>query len=415
VINVTRLYCGQATQGDWLRYGRRETGEKAEGHVPEKAGRRRPIVVWNITGACNLRCVHCYSDSTSARDPRELSTSEAKGVLDDLAAFKVPVVLFSGGEPLMRQDLFALLEYAVTKGLRTVISTNGTLIEGEIARRLKDVNVSYIGVSLDGIGTMNDEFRGVAGAFDKAVSGIKAAQDAGLRTGLRLTLTRLNFEGLADIFSFVESQEIERACFYHLVPSGRGKGLSTDRLTHSQTRDAVDFICEKTADLQRKRQTDILTVDNHVDGPYIYLKLLEENASRAKEAMELLTWNGGALYSTGTGIACIDEAGKVHPNQFWRHYTLGDVHERPFSEIWSDPEEPLLRQLRDTAKYIKGKCRFCRFLTACGGGLRVRSDMEYGDAFAPDPACYLTDEEVGITAEQKTLLARDGQDFAITV
>ena len=411
MINVTRLYCGQAAQGDWLRYGRHNTGEPGKGRVPMQAADRRPIVVWNITAACNLKCLHCYTNSTSAHNPGELSTDQAKLVLDDLAAFGVPVVLFSGGEPLMRRDLFELLAYAASKGLRTVISTNGTLLEAEAGRRLKDLNVSYVGVSLDGIGAANDRFRGVVGAFDRAVAGIEAAQNAGLRTGLRLTLTRRNVQELEGIFAFIESHGIERACFYHLVPSGRGAGLSGERLSHRQTREAIDLICGRTAALQQKRQTDILTVDNHVDGPYIYLKLLGENAERAKAAMELLEWNGGALHSTGSGIACIDETGRVHPNQFWRHYTLGSVHDKPFSEIWTNPDEPLLAALRDTPTHIKGRCRFCRFFQACGGGLRVRADAEYGDAFAPDPACYLTDEEIGITQEQETSLARDGQVF----
>ncbi len=394
MISVTRLYCGLAARGDWLRYGRHQTGEPAKSHVPRSASERRPIVVWNITAACNLKCLHCYSSSTTVRNPDELSTIQAKAVLDDLAAFGVPVVLFSGGEPLMRSDLFDLLEYAASKGLRTVISTNGTLLDAEAGQRLKALNVSYVGISLDGIGEVNDQFRGVRGAFDKAVAGIEAAQNAGLRTGLRLTLTRRNVEELDGIFDFIESRNIERACFYHLVPTGRGAGLAGERLSHQQTRAALDLICERTASLQDKRQTDILTVDNHVDGPYIYLKLLGEDHARAKSAMELLQWNKGALHSTGSGIACIDEAGKVHPNQFWRHYTIGDVRDKPFSELWSNPDEPLLSRLRDASTHIKGKCRGCRFFGICGGGLRVRAELECGDIFAPDPACYLTDEEI---------------------
>jgi Fe-coproporphyrin III synthase len=413
MINITRLYCGQAAQGDWLRYGKHGTGEPGKGHVPSDAAGRKPIVVWNITAACNLKCVHCYSDSTTARHPCELTTAQAKGVLDDLAAYKVPVVLFSGGEPLMRADLFELLEYAGQKGLRTVISTNGTLLDDAAAKRLRELNLSYAGISLDGIGPVNDSFRGVEGAFDRTVKGIEAAQRAGLRAGLRLTLTKRNLADLGAIFEFIESHNVERACFYHLVPSGRGADLSSERLTHAQAREAIDLICKQTAALQTSRQTDILTVDNHVDGPYVFLKLLKEAPDRADAALELLNWNGGALNSTGTGIACIDPAGKVHANQFWRHHTLGDVHEKPFSKIWTDPDEPLLSALRSTSTNIKGRCRFCRFLTACGGGLRLRSEAEYGDIFAPDPACYLSDGEIGLLPHHKAILAADGEDFPV--
>ena len=221
MINISKLYCDEVTPGDWLRYGKRNSGEREGEMVPKTASERRPIVVWNISRACNLKCVHCYNDSVSSKASDELSTNEAKVVLDDLAEFGVPSVLFSGGEPLMRPDLFELIEYAVGKGLRAVISTNGTLITNELARKIKKNNVSYVGISLDGIGKINDQFRGVKGAFDRAVSGIRNCQDAGVRIGLRLTLTKRNVQDLESLFDFFEKENIERACFYHFVPSGR--------------------------------------------------------------------------------------------------------------------------------------------------------------------------------------------------
>ncbi|GAI20496.1 unnamed protein product, partial [marine sediment metagenome] len=128
MINISKLYCDQVTPGDWLRYGKKGSGEREGEIVPKQASERRPIVVWNITRTCNLKCVHCYNDSGAGKTCNELSTSQAKAVLDDFAQFNVPSVLFSGGEPLMRPDLFELIEYAGQKGLRAVISTNGTLI-----------------------------------------------------------------------------------------------------------------------------------------------------------------------------------------------------------------------------------------------------------------------------------------------
>jgi radical SAM protein with 4Fe4S-binding SPASM domain len=413
MINVTKLYCDQMTPGDWLRYGKKGAGERDGEVVPKKASERRPIVVWNITRECNLKCVHCYNDSGVGKKCNEATTEEAKAVIDDLADYGVPSVLFSGGEPLMRHDLFELMQYTADKGLRVVISTNGTLIKDEEAKKIKDIGVSYVGISLDGIDEINDKFRGVDGAFERAVRGIKACQAAGIRIGLRLTLTKKNAMDVDRLFDFFNENGIERACFYHLVPSGRGEGMfSDDDLTHAQSREAIERILARTKEFNDAgKTTDILTVDNHVDGIYLYLKLLKEDPARAKEVWELLTWNGGGMNSSGVGISCIDFNGKVHANQFWGHYDLGDIHDKKFSEIWSNQEEPLLKGLRDRRSYVKGRCRLCQFFDACGGSLRVRADLYYNDSWAPDPGCYLTDEEIGLDDAKKQELIDSGEVF----
>ena len=414
MINISKLYCGQVTPGDWLRYGKSGSGERAGEVVPKKASERRPIVVWNITRLCNLKCVHCYNDSGADKTCNNVTTEEAKAVLDDLADFGVPSVLFSGGEPLMRHDLFELMEYAGGRGLRTVISTNGTLITADAAAKIKQVGVSYVGISLDGIGPVNDKFRGVEGAFDRAVKGVRNCMKAGIRVGLRLTLTKRNVEDIEGLFEFFDAEGIERACFYHFVPSGRGGTIATDDLTHAQSRDAIDTILAKTKQFKEAgRRTDILTVDNHVDGVYLYLKLLDEQPPQAENVWKLLTWNGGGMYSSGVGIGCIDFNGKVHPNQFWWHYDLGDIHEKPFSQIWTDPDEPLLKGLRDRRNYVKGRCRLCKFFDACGGSLRVRAQLHFNDPWAPDPACYLTDKEIGLDADKQAELAGSGEIFSM--
>ncbi len=397
MINISKLYCDQITPGDWLRYGKKGSGEREGEIVPKQAGERKPIVVWNITRSCNLKCVHCYNDSGVQKANDELATEEAKIVLDDLAKFGVPSVLFSGGEPLMRPDLFELIQYATDLGLRAVISTNGTLITPEAAQKINKTGVSYVGISLDGIGEINDKFRGVEGAFERAVAGIKNCQDKDVRIGLRLTLTKRNVQDLERLFDFFESKNIERACFYHLVPSGRGGKISSEDLTHEQTRNAIDLILAKTKQYKEAgRKTDILTVDNHVDGVYIYLKLMEEGSSHADDVYKLLKWNGGGLYSSGVGIGCIDFHGKVHPDQFWWHYDLGDIRRRPFSEIWTDTSDPLMAGLKNRKNHIEGRCKQCKFFELCGGSLRVRADLYSGNPWAPDPACYLSDKEIGL-------------------
>lgn len=416
MINISKLYCDQVTPGDWLRYGKKGSGEREGEIIPKTASERRPIVVWNITRACNLKCVHCYNDSGASKADDELSTEEAKTVLDDLVQFGVPSVLFSGGEPLMRPDLFELIAYAVERGLRAVISTNGTLITADMAKKIKKHGVSYVGISLDGIGDINDKFRGVVGAFDKAVAGIKNCQDAGVRIGLRLTLTQKNVQDLESLFDFFESERIVRACFYHFVPSGRGGSMADEDLTHTQTRDAVEMILTKTRSFKEAgRTTDILTVDNHVDGVYTYLRLKEQDISRAEEVWKLLNWNGGGMYSSGVGIGCLDFHGKVHPDQFWWHYDLGDIRKRPFSEIWMDTNDPVMRGLKDRRTHIKGRCRLCQFFNLCGGALRVRADLHFNDPWAPDPACYLTDDEIGLDEDKKAELEQKGEVFPMPV
>ena len=400
MIGITTLYADRNTPSDGLRYGRqRLEGVRASDVItttpPERAALRRPVVVWNVGRRCNLHCVHCYSDSSNRAYPGELTTEEGVALIDDLADFGIPVLLLSGGEPLMRPDLFDLIAHARSRRLRTTLSTNGTLISADVAARLRALDVSYVGISLDGIGATNDMFRGHKGAFDKAMAGFRHCKAVEQRVGLRMTLTRRNCQDLDAIFDFIEAEEIDRACFYHLVYSGRGS--ASDELTPEVARAAVDTILRRTRDFaERGLRKEIFTVDNHADGPYLYMKLLEEDPGRAADVLALLRWNGGGLHSSGVGIADIDFLGNVHPDQFWMQHTLGNVKERPFSRIWQDLSDPLLAGLRDRAPLLKGRCGACRWKDVCGGGFRVRALQVHGDPWAQDPGCYLTDAECGV-------------------
>jgi len=390
VVNITKLFCGENQPADALRYGH---GAGA----PRSAAERRPIVVWNCTRTCNLRCVHCYSDSYAQKYPDELTTEQARANMDDLAGYGIPALLFSGGEPLTRPDVFELMAYATGKGLRVTLSTNGTLIDAATAARLKNIGLTYVGISLDGIGATNDLFRGKTGAFDAAVRGLRHCRAVGQKVGLRLTLTRRNCADLHEIFDFIEAERIERACFYHLVYTGRGN--VADELSPAEVRRAMDIIVERTAALFAKGDPrEILTVDNHADNAYLYLKLRERDPARAAQVYSWMKWNGGGANSSGVGIANIDWLGNVHPDQFWQTATLGNVKERPFSAIWSDHTIPLLAQLRNRRPLLKGRCATCRFQEICGGSFRVRALQVYGDPWAPDPACYLRDEEIAMPA-----------------
>jgi len=393
MIGISKLYCGTVEPSDALRYGRQS--DKLPSHLLQFSADKRPVVVWNVTRRCNLKCIHCYAHAKDKAFKNELSTDEGKALLDDLAQFGAPVILFSGGEPFIRKDLPELARYAVERGMRAVVSTNGTLITPERARIFKEIGLSYVGISLDGMEEVNDRFRGVKGAFQAALKGIRNSQEAGLKVGLRFTMNRLNAAEIPAIFDLLEDLDVPRICFYHLVYAGRGSKLVEEDLVHEETRAAVDLIMDRTKDLHdRGKPKEVLTVDNHADGPYLYLRLLKEDPERAKEVLELLKMNEGN--SSGRGIGCVSWDGSVHADQFWRHYSFGSVRERPFSEIWTDTSNSLMKKLKDKKRYVKGRCAQCRWLDICAGNFRVRPEAVTGDVWAADPACYLTDQEIGI-------------------
>ncbi len=394
MIGISKLYCGTVEPSDALRYGR--DSSQLPSHLLQFSKDKRPVVVWNVTRRCNLKCVHCYAHAKNTAFENELTTEQGKRLIDDLADFGSPVMLFSGGEPLVRKDLPQLAAYAVEKGMRAVISTNGTLITPEMARNLKEIGLSYVGISLDGMEEINDRFRGVNGAFRSALEGIKNSQAAGIKVGLRFTINKFNVNEIPKIFQLLEDMDIPRVCFYHLVYAGRGTDLVEEDLTHEGTRAAVDLIIDETKRLFAKgKPKEVLTVDNHADGPYIYQRLLKENPERAKEVLELLKWNEGN--NSGRGIGCVSWDGEVYADQFWRHYSFGNVTDRPFSQIWTDTSEALMGKLKEKKKYVKGRCATCNWLDVCGGNFRVRAEAVSGDIWAPDPACYLTDEEIALT------------------
>ncbi|HMK36236.1 MAG TPA: 12,18-didecarboxysiroheme deacetylase [Desulfomonilaceae bacterium] len=393
MIGISKLYCGAVEASDPLRYGRHS--KELPSHLLQFSSDKKPVVVWNVTRRCNLRCVHCYSQSEDRNYSGELSFEEGKALIDDLAEFGSPVVLFSGGEPLIRKDILDLIKYATEKGRRAVVSTNGTLITGPTAEKLKQIGLSYVGISLDGLETVHDSFRGISGSFSRAMQAIRNCTEAGLKVGLRFTINKRNFQDIPGIFDLVEKKNIPRICFYHLVYAGRGTQLMNEDLDHDQTREVVDLILARTKKLHdRGMPVEVLTVDNHADGPYTYLRLKNEDPSRAEEVLKLLQMNEGN--SSGRGIGCVSWDGQVYADQFWRHHSFGNVRERPFSKIWTDSADEFLMKLKEKKKHVKGRCAKCQWLDICGGNFRVRAEAVYGDVWAPDPACYLTDEEIGI-------------------
>ncbi|RLG28198.1 12,18-didecarboxysiroheme deacetylase [Methanosarcinales archaeon] len=395
MIGVSKLYCNVVEPSDVLRYGR--SSAKLPSHLLQFSADKKPVVVWNMTQRCNLRCVHCYSRSENIEYGDELTTDEGIDLIDDLAQFGVPVILFSGGEPLMRRDFPELANHAKEMGMRVVLSTNGTLITEKMARVLREIDLSYVGVSLDGMRETNDRFRGVNGAFDAALGGIQNCKMEKIKVGLRFTINKKNVSDVPAIFDLLKMENIPRVCFYHLVYAGRGSKLVKEDLSHEESRKTLDLIMKRTRALHESGfPIESLTVDNHCDGIYIYLSLLKEDPERAEEVYELLQMNRGN--SSGIGIACVSWDGSVHADQFWRHYSFGNVRERKFSEIWTDTSDPVMAGLKNRKPLIKthgDRCAKCKWFDICNGNLRVRAEAVHNDIWADDPACYLTKDEIG--------------------
>ncbi|NLY55006.1 MAG: radical SAM protein [Firmicutes bacterium] len=392
MIGCTKLLCGQATVSEALNYGR--DTRKLPPHLLQFSSDARPLVVWNTTNRCNLLCEHCYINAEDRDYSGELTTEEAISFIEDLGEMQIPVLLFSGGEPLLRKELFDLGRMAAEKGLRPVISTNGTLITPEKAKAIKEAGFQYVGVSIDGAEKKHDEFRGVPGAFQKAITGIKNSLEAGVKAGVRFTVNAKNIDDLPVVMELVERERIPRFCMYHLVYAGRGKEMLELDTTHAQKREIIEFLVRKSFELKDKGlEIEILTTDNHADGVYIYQYVLKHLPERAEEVWQLLKMHGGC--SAGVKMSNVDPFGNVHACQFWGHRTLGNVKEQKFSEIWRNSQDEFLVMMRDKAAHVKGRCAACKYTSICGG-CRIRAEVVHGDMWAEDPACYLTDEEIGI-------------------
>jgi radical SAM protein with 4Fe4S-binding SPASM domain len=314
-------------------------------------------------------------------------------LLNQLCEARCPVVLFSGGEPLLRADLFELLAEAKDLNLRTAISTNGTLIDSQAASELARADISYVGVSIDGGEDFHDQFRRARGSFRAALTGIENCRKVGLRTGLRFTIIKANFDQIAAVFDIAAEAGVRRICFYHLIRTGRAINLDDQLPSAEQTRRVIDVILERTADFTRRGLIDeVLTVDNHADGPYLLVRMLKENNPRLENARRLLLTNGGNRI--GENIACIGWDGSVYPDQFWRNYSLGNIKDRPFTQIWQDTSDHVLYKLRHKDRFADPRCLKCTWFTFCKGNYRFLENDPDDKSWLNEPACYLNDDEI---------------------
>lgn len=352
-----------------------------------------PVVIWNLVRRCNLTCLHCYSISADKDFPGELNTQQVFDVMDDLKQFHVPVLILSGGEPLMRQDIFDISHRAKDMGFYVGLSTNGTMITRDNIQKIVDVGYDYVGISIDGLRETHDKFRRKQGAFDEAINGIRLCHEQGIKVGMRFTLTQDNAYELPDLLELMRKENVDKFYLSHLNYAGRGNKNRGRDVYHQLSRDALDLLFETSwQDQLEGRQRDFVTGNNDADGVYL-LQWVQQRFPQYAAIMQkqLESWGGN---STGVNISNIDNLGNVHPDTFWWDYTLGNVKERAFSEIWNDTSDPLMAGLKAKQRPLKGRCGGCQYKAICNGNTRVRAWQLTGDAWQEDPACYLSDEEI---------------------
>ncbi|GAB4361690.1 MAG: heme d1 biosynthesis radical SAM protein NirJ [Kiloniellaceae bacterium] len=368
--------------------------------VRQRKGPAKPVVIWNLTRRCNLRCRHCYSVSADVDFPGELSHEQAMGVLEDLGEFRIPALILSGGEPLDRKDLFQIAARAREMKLYLALSSNGTKIVGEAADRVAEIGFDYVGISLDGVGATNDWFRGQEGAFEKGLAGVRACKERGVKVGLRFTLTEDNAEQLPDLLALTEAEGVDKFYLSHLVYAGRGDKHRGADASWQRSRSAMDLLIDKAwAAAQAGDPLEIVTGNNDADAVY-FLQWAAARFPAEKIAhlrAHLAAWGGN---SSGVGVANIDPQGNVHPDTYWSDYTVGNVKLQKFTEIWTG-RDPMLAQLRLRPRPLKGRCGACAYQDVCGGNTRIRALQLTGDPWAEDPACYMSDGEIGVVSDAR--------------
>ena len=354
-----------------------------------------PVVIWNLIRRCNLACKHCYATSADIDFPGELGTDEIYRVMDDLKSFGVSVLILSGGEPLLHPDIFAISRRAKQMGFYVGLSSNGTLITRDNIESIGEIGYDYVGVSLDGMRATHDLFRRRQGAFDESVDGIRLCREAGIKVGLRFTLTRDNAAELPDLLQLMRDEEIDKFYLSHLNYAGRGNRNRDSDLHHRMTRQAMDLLFATCwDDVQSGIRREFVTGNNDADGVYLLhwaMRHLPEQVDALRR--QLRRWGGNA---SGVNIANIDNLGNVHPDTMWWDYNLGNVKQRPFSEIWQDLSDPLMAGLKARPRPLEGRCAECAYLDVCGGNSRTRAWQLTGNPWAEDPGCYLSDDEIGV-------------------
>ncbi len=347
------------------------------------------IAIWNFTNRCNLACKHCYSYA----DPNSedfLSTEFILDSIPELLKAGVRFVIFSGGEPLIRKDIFQIAQAMRKSGIITYLSTNGLYIsEKNVDQIIETFN--YIGISIDGIESVHDDFRGLKGAYKRSLEAIALIQKHGGNAGIRFTLTKETQSSFYDIFELAESIGVDKIYISHLVYSGRGLDNLKIDISKDERREYVEFIIKKAFEYyEQGRKIDIVTGNMEMDA-LLFLEIFAKKYPHLKDNMlkRLLKWGGN---SAGRRLVNIDWKGNVKPDPFFP-FTIGNMTQKPFSKIWLDEDSDILSRLREHPRKISGQCAKCGVIDICNGGSRSRAYAIFEDLWAEDPSCYLDDKE----------------------
>jgi len=369
--------------------------------TPQEMARKMPgpVVIWNLIRRCNLQCKHCYSTSLDIDFKDELTTEKIKATIDDLKVAHVPVLILSGGEPLLRPDIYEITAYAKAKGFYVALSTNGTLINEENIEKIKAADYQYVGISIDGLEEFHDEFRRQKGSFKTSMHAIKLCKEAGIKVGMRLCLTRDNFKDLPAMLNLMEEYQVDKFYLSHLNYSGRGKRSAETDAMFQMTKDAMELLYERAySHIFQGIETDFVTGNNDADGPFL-LQWAEKKFGKAYSEQlknlqqRLVMWGGNA---SGVNVANIDNTGTIHPDTYWWNHPIGNVKKELFSDVWQNTQDELMLAFRQSPRPVKGRCARCNYLNICGGNTRTRAFAQTGDAWNEDPGCYLNDAEIGL-------------------
>lgn len=352
---------------------------------PNETSRLR-LVAWELTRSCNLSCSHCRAASNRGPYPGELTHEESLKLLDDIASFSSPIIILTGGEPLLRKDLIDIARHGTNLGLRMVLATNGTLLTRKIARDLKDAGIKRISVSIDGKDERShDDLRGVSGAFRGAIFGIESAKGEDLSFQINTTITKRNLEELSEIESLSEDLGADAHHLFLLVPTGRGSEMADESLDKDEYESVLSEIYdyEKTAPYHVK-----------VTCAPQYMRIKRQRAT--EEDREVASTEHGLSAETrgclgGISFLFISHDGDAQPCGYL-DIKAGNIRETPIREIWEGSE--VFLRLRDFS-LLSGKCKNCDYVDVCGG-CRARALFRYGDFMASEPLCPYVPKKASI-------------------
>lgn len=335
------------------------------------------MIAWELTGACNLKCLHCRASAVDHPLPDEFSTKEAFDLVDQIASFSKPTIILTGGEPLLRNDIFEIASYIKEKGLVPVMGTNGTMITREVAEKMRDSGIKRVAVSLESsTPPLHDVFRNVPGAFDATLEGIKNLREVGVPFQIAPTITSRNVHDINNIVDLAVKLGAAAVHIFLLVPTGRGKELEPEELIPEEYERVLNWFYEKRKEVSIHLRATC--------APHFY-RIFRQRAAKEKIAITPQTHGLEAMTRGclgGISFCFIGHLGQVQPCGYLE-IDCGNVREEPFEKIWR--ESKCFSDLRDYSR-LKGKCGVCEFRNVCGG-CRARAYARTGDYLEEEPYC----------------------------